>query len=247
MKTASIKLGILILLLSPFDTMAADLSAQQILERVDQVRSPGENFIFSIQLRAQTRAGIIENEFDVWVRESKKSLVLYRKPTDQRGRALLLDGNNMWIFVPGTSRALRISPQQQLVGVASNADVARVSFHLDYAAEGEVNPTELDSQSALKMKLTAKDEKAIYRTIEIWTTRDEYRPLRADFFSLSGKLIRTIEYQGYQMVLGEMRPMELKITDALRSTDQAVLTYSKFQIKETPAEYFQPAYLSKLD
>jgi len=96
------------------------------------------------------------------------------------------------------------------------------------------------------MVLVAKHKSATYRKIELWFTRDQYHPVRADFFSLSGKLLRTVEYQGYQMVLGKMRPMVLKITDALQSTNQAILTYSKFQIKETPVEFFQPAYLNRL-
>jgi len=112
------------------NAIAGNLPAQQILEHIDQIRAPSENFTFHIHVHAHTRKGVTENEFDVRVREGKKSLVLYRKPADQVGRALLLDGDNMWIFIPGTSRALRISPQQRLVGAVSNADVARISFHL---------------------------------------------------------------------------------------------------------------------
>jgi outer membrane lipoprotein-sorting protein len=224
---------------------AQETDPAAILKKVDDIRSPGENFVFTVQLQARTARGDNESEFDVSVRNSTKSLVLYRQPIKQRGRALLLDGANMWIYIPGTSRPVRISPQQQLIGAVSNADVARVVFSLDYQAQA-VERVTLNDKPALKLTLAAHQDNSTYQRIHLWVAEKTFAPQRAEFFSLSGKLVRAIDYQGYQKVLDQMRPTVLEITDAITPSNHAILRYSNFRIKETPEEYYQPAYLGRL-
>jgi len=224
---------------------AQDPAAADILKKTDAVRSPSANFAFNVRLQANTRSGQSESEFEVRVRESTKSLVVYRQPVKQRGRAMLLDGPNMWIYIPGTSRPMRISAQQQLVGAVSNADVARVVFSLDYDTE-RVEKLRADEGPALKLSLRAKQRTSSYQTIALWVGERDYRPLKAEFYSLSGKLVRTIRYTGYQSVLGAQRPTVLEIADAINPSAGATLTFSDFEIKETPAEHYQPSYLTRL-
>lgn len=224
---------------------AQETDAQSILRKVDAIRSPSDNFVFTVQLQAQSAAGATDNEFEVAVRESTKSLVVYRQPLKQRGRALLLDGPNMWIYIPGTSRPMRISPQQQLIGAVSNADVARVVFNLDYVAD-TVEKSTLNDTPALKLSLRAKAANTSYQKINLWVADPQLRPLAAEFFSLSGKLLRTIRYDGYQEVLGQSRPTLLTISDAINPALKATLKYSNFRLKETPEMYYQPSYLGRL-
>jgi len=225
--------------------LAQTLDAASILEQIDAIRSPSDNFTFSVKVQAQTASSTTESELDVMVRNSTKSLVLYRQPVKQRGRALLLDGANMWIYIPGTNRPMRISPQQQLTGAVSNADVARVVFSLDYIAEG-IEQQRIDDLPALKLDLRARQKNVPYQRIHLWVVEDNLHILKAEFFSLSGKLIRTITYSGYQDVLGKQRPTLLQISDAVNPTNQATLQYSNFKIQETPEEYYQPSYLGRL-
>ncbi len=222
-----------------------EMDATSILEKVDAIRSPSENFTFTVKLQAQTSSSENESEFEVLVRNSTKSLVLYRLPIKQRGRALLLDGTNMWIYIPGTSRPVRISPQQQLIGAVSNADVARVVFSLDYHA-GSIEKQHLDELAVLKIDLRARQSNAPYQRIQLWVNEINLHPLKADFFSFSGKLIRTIQYGGYQNVLGRQRPTIVQISDAINPAIKATLIYSKFKIQDTPEEYYQPSYLGRL-
>jgi len=236
---------IVVMLTTLSSAFAQEMDAASILEKVDAIRSPSDNFVFTVKLQSQTSSSENESEFEVFVRNSTKSLVLYRQPIKQRGRALLLDGANMWIYIPGTSRPVRISPQQQLIGAVSNADVARVVFSLDYTADS-IEKQRLDDLSALKLDLHARQNGVPYQRIHLWVAEKNLHPLRADFFSLSGKLIRTIKYSGYQSVLGKERPTILQISDAINPTIKATLSYSGFKIQNTPEEYYQPSYLGRL-
>ena len=224
---------------------AQEMDAAAILKQVDAIRAPSENFVFTAKVHSQTANVDYEGELQVSVRDTTKSLSLFRKPVKENGRALLMDGPNMWIYIPGTSRPLRISPQQQLTGAVSNADVARTVFRLDYEA-GHVEKQPLDGLPALKLDLRARESNVLYPKIELWIAENDLHPLKADFFSLSGKLIRTVQYGGYQDILGRQRPTELRITDAINPAVKATLVYSDFKIKETPLEYYQPSYLGRL-
>lgn len=234
-----------VILTTASSAFAQEMDAASILEKVDAIRSPSDNFVFTVKLQSQTSSSENESEFEVFVRNSTKSLVLYRQPIKQRGRSLLLDGANMWIYIPGTSRPVRISPQQQLIGAVSNADVARVVFSLDYIA-GSIEKQRLDDLPVLKLDLRARQNNVPYQRIDLWVAEKNLHPLKADFFSLSGKLIRTIQYSGYQNVLGKERPTILQISDAINPTIKATLSYSNFKIKDTPEEYYQPSYLGRL-
>lgn len=237
---------ILVTLTALPSVFAQEMDAVSILKKVDSIRSPADNFTFTVKLHSKTASSETESEFEVWVRNSTKSLVLYRQPIKQRGRSLLLDGSNMWIYIPGTSRPMRISPQQQLTGAVSSADVARVVFSLDYMAES-IEKQRIDDLPVLKLDLHARQNSVTYQRIHLWVTEKELHPLKADFFSLSGKLIRSIQYSGYQNVLGKQRPTILEISDAINPTVKATMSYSNFKIKDTPEEYYQPSYLGRLE
>lgn len=222
----------------------AAMTAAEFLEHVDNVRAPGADFIFTVSAKQVGKPDAEDNIFEVRVRESVKSLVLYREPVKQRGRALLMDGPNMWIYVPGTSRSLRISPQQQLVGGVSHADVARVVFSLDYTATKAEMVQEGDRQ-LIRLELSSKEKNTPYRTIKLYCS-SAYEPVKAEFFAVSGKLLRTAHYEDYQMVLGKMRPMTIRMVSAISKNENAVLTYSAMKIEQTPQAYYQPAYLNQL-
>lgn len=237
---------ILIFVLIPFPFLANAYSPEELaslLERVDHIRAPSDDFIFTVS--ANVNNGKNVSEYTVRVHQSSKSLVLYTKPIKNKGRVILMDGRNMWIYIPGTSRPMRISPQQQLVGAASNADIARVVFSLDYSVESATNKTN-DEQPIIELQLKAKDKSTPYGTITLIVEQDTFHPLRAELFALSGKLLKTIEYKDYEQILGEMRPTTLSIADNINTDNITVLTYSDFKLEDTPEEYYQPTFLSRL-
>ena len=67
---------------------------------------------------------------EVSILDTSKGLVRCVRPVKVAGRAILFVEQNMWIYVPGTRRALRISPQQRILGGVSNADVAPIKLNV---------------------------------------------------------------------------------------------------------------------
>jgi hypothetical protein len=55
----------------------------------------------------------------VFVQDQHRSLVLMRSPAEQ-GQKVLMLGDDFWLLMPGSQRALRITPMQKLLGDASH-------------------------------------------------------------------------------------------------------------------------------
>ncbi|HAM4426634.1 TPA: outer membrane lipoprotein-sorting protein [Escherichia coli] len=238
----------LLLLLFPTASVTAEspeltLSPEKILTRVDTIRAPGSDFIFTVT--ADVNNGEVMSEYTVKVNNSTKSLVLYTKSVKNKGRVILLDDRNMWIYIPGTSRAMRISPQQQLVGAASNADISRVVFNIDYRPLSAVTKKE-HAREVIELELQAKEASAPYRKVVLIVDKHSFQPIKADFYALSGKKLKSIDYLEYAPVLGEVRPVKLVISDSVNTSKTTTLTYSHFSLEKTPEAFYQPSYLNRV-
>jgi hypothetical protein len=123
--------------------------------------------------------------------------------------------------------------------------VARVVFSIDYTAE-KVESEVVDGKNVYKLALTSKQSNTPYRHNTLYCTQDKFEPVKAEFFSLSGKLLRTAYYGDYQMVLGKMRPMSVTMISAVNKSDNVLLKYTAMGVKDTPQSYYQPSYLMQL-
>src|SRR5205807_8596019 len=123
----------------------------------------------------------------VYSKGSEKTYVEFMSP-QEKGRHLLMLTDDMWIYLPDTSRPVRITPLERLSGNASNGDVARTNYAVDYDvaylrrenAEGPGGAADCHV-----LELTAKRKGATYRKIHYWLRTDNGLPYKADFFVVS--------------------------------------------------------------
>ena len=73
-----------------------------------------------------------EHLYEVSQKGTDKTYVEFMSPRE-KGRHLLMLGDDMWIYLPDTSRPVRITPLERLSGDASNGDVARTNYAVDYS------------------------------------------------------------------------------------------------------------------
>ena len=109
--------------------------AQALLERSDSVRNGGDSFARAGQhpQLSKTARPTRSTPTRSSRRDSTRRYVEFLSPRE-KGRHLLMLGDDMWVFLPDTSRPIRITPLERLSGQASNGDVARTHYALDYDA-----------------------------------------------------------------------------------------------------------------
>ncbi len=68
----------------------------------------------------------------------------------------------------------------------------------------------------------------------------------AEFYALSGRLLKTCRYLDFQSLGGAIRPTRLVIEDAQLSDHRSVLQYRGMVLRDLPDKIFTKDYLKKL-
>ncbi len=218
---------------------AADATA--ILNRVDQFRNPLDSFAIDVALTSYEPKKKEETQtFRVYGKGSDRSVVEFTSPATEKGKFLLMLRDAMWIYMPSASRPIRISPLQRLMGQASNGDVARTAFTVDYIAQSVA-----DDENAYVIDLLARDPAIAYSRIRLWVDRQTYEPQRADFYVISGKLIKRAFYRDFGELNGRRVITAVEIEDLLRPGYRTVMRYDNLAKRENPDRMFTKDALGK--
>jgi outer membrane lipoprotein-sorting protein len=219
--------------------------AAAILARVDQFRTPLESFAIDVELTAYTPHDKPESsKFRVYGKGSDRSVVEFVAPATEKGKLLLMLRDAMWIYMPSASRPIRISPLQRLMGQASNGDVARTSFTVDYVPKS-MTESEWEGHKVYVLDLAAKDSDIAYARVQLWIDRTSYEPLRADFYVVSGKLIKRAFFRDYGQMAGRRVVTAIEIDDLLRPGYRTTMKYANLVPKENPERMFTKDALGK--
>ncbi len=229
--------------------------AQEILAASDAVRNPGKPFallnalteyrngeersrtVLQVYSRADDRTG------------QYRSLVRFVEPARDANKLMLRNGQDLWFYDPASKASVRISPQQRLLGQASNGDVATVNLARDYRARlaGEETVTDVDKarRDTYRLELTAAMPDANYARVDYWVERGDLRPIKARFYADSGRLLKTAYYRGYAQQLGRERPTETVIIDGLDPGWVTVMRFSGYAYRDVPESWLQRDYLAR--
>lgn len=235
------KRTLLILLLAAAPLRAAGNDAASVLARADVFRNPIESFSIDVELTSLATGGKTDtSRFRVFGKGSDRSVVEFIFPQTEKGKYLLMLRDAMWIYIPTASRPIRISPLQRLMGQVSNGDVARTSFMVDYNATAVA-----EDGDAYVIDLVAKDPSVAYNRVRLWIDKHSYEPRRADFYVVSGKLIKRANYKTYGTMAGRRVVTEIEIDDLLRPGNRTVMRYANLTPKENAEKMFTKDALGK--
>jgi hypothetical protein len=118
--------------------------------------------------------------------------------------------------------------------------VARTSFTVDYVAKSVTV-----SENAFVLDLAAKDPDIAYSRVQLWIDKTTYEPLRADFYVVSGKLIKRALYREFGIMAGRRVITAIVIDDLLRSGYRTTMRYSNLTPKQNPDRMFTKDALGK--
>ena len=220
-------------------------TAEEILSLSDQTRNGWDTYYVRTTIQNFEDHELKEQGlFDVSIKGTDKTLVKFLN-TDVKGQYLLMRDDDMWIYMPNTRKPIRITPLQRLMGNASNGDVARTRYAVDYAAtlSREENYGGVPSYV---LELQAKREGATYKRIEYWVAKNTFRPLQAEVYLISGKHYKSIHFDSYEEIQGRILLTQLTIVDRLREGRSTIMKYSGYAQKDLPEKYFNKDYLEKL-
>ena len=245
-----------IAMLTCLSLTAAAQTAQEIIAAADKVRNPGQPFRATDTLTEYV-AGKPRNQDQLVVFSKEdpatrqfRNLVRYVGPPRDAGKMVLLDGHNLWFYDPASKASVRISPQQRLIGQASVGDVLTTNFVIDYAGAllGDETIADADRQqrACWHLDMKAVTDTATYNRVEYWVEHGSFHPIKAKFYSDSGRLLKILYYRGYQQRLDAVRPSEAIIIDAVDSSLVTTISFADSRYQDVPEAWFQRDYLPRL-
>jgi len=219
-------------------------NVEALLQRSDMARNGWPSYSVRVKiLNFEDGKQDEEHLYQVSQKGAEKTHVEFLSPRE-KGQYLLMLGDDMWIYLPDTSRPVRITPLERLTGNASNGDVARTHYAIDYNAV-YLRTEKVGATPCYVLELSAKRKGSTYHRIEYWLSVATGLPVKAEFYLTSGKHIKSATFDAYQQVDGKTLLRRMTIYDCIRKTSHSVMEYSGFAPRKFPDKLFQQGRLDR--
>lgn len=217
-------------------------SARELLAASDAARGGDSDGLALQSTVTSYRADEERKSYTLSIAADRMNTVAtFRAPARSKGLKMLVKERNMWFLSPELAKPVPISPRQRLLGEASNGDIATTNYSRDYDATilGEALVHEA---SCYVLSLKAKEKDVTYDKIVYYIDKASKLGLKAEYYTLSDKLLKTAAFQ-YENTLrseGKTLPFvsRMEIVDALNADDKTIIAYSDVQSKKIPPSQF---------
>ena len=232
---------------APLAVAQEDTAARTIVENADRIRFPIDGFQVDITITSKSaEPGDDVRKYRVLSKGNDNTIVMTTSPASDKGQMLLMRGRDLWLFMPSVSQPVRLSVAQRMTGEVAYGDLARANFSGDY--NPKILRTEiLDGEAHDVLELNAVDKGVTYAKVIYWVKHANGYPTKAEFYSLSNRLLKTCKYENFKTLGGKIRPTRLVMEDALKKGEVSTLEYEAMKSRDLPDHVFTKEYLKKLE
>jgi outer membrane lipoprotein-sorting protein len=155
----------------------------------------------------------------VWMDRPSKSLIRVMAPAKDEGISSLRLGSEMWNYIPNIERTIKIPPslmlQPWLGSDFTNDDLVKESSLVNDYTHKLLGETTTPDGHAYQVELLPHPDAAVVWGRLVYTIRDDYVPLKLEYFDERGTPIRTLTYSDIRAMSGnrtipthwEMQPL----------------------------------------
>ncbi len=229
---------VLLYLVSRF-AYGQEMAVKDILKHADQARGNLDGIIWNIMITTN-EDGNESRGMTVKVKRNN-TLAKFTSPANMNDRMVLMVDRNMWFIRSGLKKPVSLSPRQKLLGDAANGDIASTNYVEDYTATF-LGEEAVRGEPCYVLDLKATNKSVTYDRIKYWVSKVRLVGVKAEFFTLSGKLFKTAEFKYDNRIRAnnEEAPFvsELIIRDAIQKDRVTTMTYSNIRVELIPDSTF---------
>ena len=245
--SSAVSVAILLGSLAPVARADDSDAARTLVENADRVRFPSEGFQVDIDITSKSPDEAPElRKYRILSKGNDNTIVMVVDPAADRGQLLLMKARDLWLFMPSVSQPVRLSVAQRMTGEVAYGDLARANFAGDYTPKLLRTET-IDGEGYQVLELDAVDRSVTYAKVIYWIKQSNNYPYRAEFYSVSNRLLKTCSYENFKTLGGRVRPTRLVMEDALKQGEVSVLEYDAMKMRDLPDKVFTKDYLKKLE
>ena len=202
-------------------------SAREIIQRADRARGSFRDMTREVTVITQEHG---REDKVVFTLNSRgfDLLTIFTEPPFQRDARLLSVDGKMWFAKPGVGAPVPIS-RRQMMGKAAYGDLASTRYADEYDATF-LPDEEVDGDSCYVFDLKSSSPNTSYDRIRYWVSKEKGYAVKSQFFTFSGKPIRTANME-YEFELpdgqGGTRPLisRMVVKDEMIGAGATTMTY----------------------
>jgi outer membrane lipoprotein-sorting protein len=185
--------------------------------------------------------------------DGDRTLIVFENPRDLEGTALLTfshpeESDDQWLYLPSLKRVKRIAAGSR-AGSFMGSEFAYEDIGSQEVGKFTyryVGDETLDGEEAFVVERHPSDSSSGYSRQAVWVDRQEYRPLRIDYYDKNGELLKTLHFVGYRHIAGTYwRADQMTMTNH-QTGRSTTLTWSDYAFDTGLAErHFSPNGLAR--
>ncbi len=220
-------------LLLPFAASAID--GDELLRKVDRNLNPESYEMYRKLINIEPDGRRKEFVLYTVKKGRDKMIVLFLDPPSEKGRATLRVGDNMWLYIPGVGKPLRITSLQSVVGgVFNNADILNLDYSAEYAVEKHEQRT-----GGHYLELKARTGAVAYDRLKMKVDGATLLPTEIEAYAASGLLIKTLRFKDIKdFGKGVRRPSVMETDSPLYKGYKSIMVYATIGTRALADEVF---------
>ncbi|MFO7738968.1 MAG: outer membrane lipoprotein-sorting protein [Desulfatiglandaceae bacterium] len=236
--------GLVFILALSVTVPASAVDGVELLKTVDRNLAPPSYEMYRKLINIEPDGR--KKEFVLFTVKKGKDKVaaLFISPASEKGRSTLRVGENMWLYIPGVGKPVRITSLQSVVGgVFNNADI----MQLDYYEEYDVNRIE-DQDKEYLLHLKARTKSVAYDRLKMWVDKQALVPTKIECMTEASMLIKTLYFKETKdFGDGIVRPSVMETDSPLYKGYKSVMLFANIRERELSNEVFTLTFMSDLD
>lgn len=231
-------------------TAQTQADIEEVIRKVDELSSFDNQTFSSTYTMVTTKPGEDDSIRKMQLYRDDvldKFTVLMLEPKIDRGRGLLQDGDNLFFYDPDSREWEHHSMKDNFEdSEAKNSDFQETSLVDDYDVVN-FRKTKLGRYDVYEIALKANNDEVTYAGLKLWVTIDSNLTLKAENYSLNGRLMRTVYYAKYSRIPTDEKifivPEKMIIQDNLNEGEKTEVTIDNFSIGKVDEKVFTKPWL----
>jgi len=236
--------GLVFILALSVTVPASAVDGVELLKTVDRNLAPPSYEMYRKLINIEPDGR--KKEFVLFTVKKGKDKVaaLFISPASEKGRSTLRVGENMWLYIPGVGKPVRITSLQSVVGgVFNNSDI----MQLDYYEEYDVSRIE-DQDKEYLLHLKARTKSVAYDRLKMWVDKQALVPTKIECMTEASMLIKTLYFKETKdFGDGIVRPSVMETDSPLYKGYKSVMLFANIRERELSNEVFTLTFMSDLD
>lgn len=221
---------------------ADEMTAANIILKVDQEMKVENKFMEQEMILVSGSGTERSRSLQVWNKagdESKKMLAKFTEPANIKGTGILMDGDDMWLYLPALDRVKRIAgsaKQGDFMGSDLTYEdmeaLGNVGFGSDYEVEllGTKKLEDHENDSYL-LELIPNGEEISYSKLEMYVDKEFFLPLKINYY-IDGNLSKVLKTSKHEQIDGNY----LALVMEMKNVEKGSKTTLKVKNVEFPEE-----------